>query len=62
MNESDLLLQFRLIVREEMATFAAQMDARFDHVFNSLEGLNAHLDRQLSELQSANVVLERTGP
>jgi hypothetical protein len=62
MNESDLLLHFRLIVREEMATFAAQMDARFDHVFNSLEDLNAHLDRQLSELQSANVVLEHTGP
>jgi len=62
MNESDLLLHFRLIVREEMATCAAQMDARFDHVFNSLEGLNVRLDRLSSELQSVNVVLEHTGP
>jgi hypothetical protein len=51
MNEGDLLLRFRLILREEVATFAAQMDARFDHVFNSLEGLIVRLDRLSSEFQ-----------
>ena len=50
MDESDLLSHFRLILREEMAIFAAQLDTRFDQLFNSLEGLNVHLDRLLSEL------------
>jgi hypothetical protein len=45
MEASELLQNFRLIVRDEMTLFMERMEAHFDHVNTQFDDLYARLDR-----------------
>jgi hypothetical protein len=54
MQDNELLLNLRQIVRDEMRTVIERMDAHFDRVDTLFEGVFARLDRIQSIMASIN--------